>query len=194
MKLNRLVNHLGRWSTALFEWHPAPDLPTFGGRPRIASASHRHPIAIGRPSGSDRRRLSSASSGGPSMSLIIPLIIRTIRRDPSASVWIEGPSQLSRSDPSGSDQIDAEHQATDLAVRPWRRWPLPHLAVPFLVGHRGGGGRLSAGGPAWRCGRSARGCRPRRCPQRPGACGCRCPQAASTVRASGPSLSAGCGT
>jgi hypothetical protein len=87
--------------------------------------------------------------------------------------------------------VDAYHQATDLAVRPWRCWPLPHLAGPPLVGHRGGGGRLCCRLSAWRCRRSARRCRRRGCPQRR-ACGCRCPQAASSVRASGPSMSAGC--
>jgi hypothetical protein len=49
--------------------------------------------------------------------LIISLIIRTILLDPSAAVWTDVASNLSRPDPSGADQIDAEHQATDLAVR-----------------------------------------------------------------------------
>jgi hypothetical protein len=48
--------------------------------------------------------------------LVIPLVIRTIRQDPSGSVWIDEASNLSRADPSGADQIDAEYQATDLAV------------------------------------------------------------------------------
>jgi len=48
--------------------------------------------------------------------LIIRLIIQTIRRDPSGSVWIDEASNESRPDPSGPDQIDAEHQATDPAV------------------------------------------------------------------------------
>src|SRR5215204_525307 len=48
--------------------------------------------------------------------LIIRLIIQTIRRDRSGSVWIDDPSNVSRPDRSGADQIDAEHQATDLAV------------------------------------------------------------------------------
>jgi hypothetical protein len=47
-----------------------------------------------------------------------PLIIQTIRRDPSRSVWIDEASNLSRPDPSGADRIDAEHQATDLALEP----------------------------------------------------------------------------
>jgi hypothetical protein len=46
--------------------------------------------------------------------LIIRLIIQTIRLD----LWIDDPSNLSRADPSGADQSDAEHQATD------RRSPL----------------------------------------------------------------------
>jgi hypothetical protein len=37
---------------------------------------------------------------------------------------------MSRLDPSGADQIDAEHQATDLADRR-ACWPVPHMAVPF---------------------------------------------------------------
>ena len=49
--------------------------------------------------------------------LIIRLVIQTIRRDRSGSVWIDGASNVSRPDPSGADQIDVEHQATDLAVR-----------------------------------------------------------------------------
>ncbi len=46
--------------------------------------------------------------------LIIHLIIQTIQRDPSRSVWIDGAPNVSRHDPSGADQIDAEHQPTDL--------------------------------------------------------------------------------
>jgi hypothetical protein len=54
------------------------------------------------------------------------LIIHTIRQDPSGAVWTDDPSNLSRPDPSGADQIDAAHQATDLAVggsNPSRRAP-----------------------------------------------------------------------
>jgi len=46
--------------------------------------------------------------------LIIRLIIQTIQQDPSGSVWIDEAPNVSRPDPSGADQIDAEHQATDL--------------------------------------------------------------------------------
>jgi hypothetical protein len=45
-----------------------------------------------------------------------PFDHQTIRLDPSGSVQIDEASNLSRPDPSGADQIDAEHQATDLAV------------------------------------------------------------------------------
>jgi hypothetical protein len=48
--------------------------------------------------------------------LIIRLIIQTIRRDRSGSDQIDEASNVSRPDPSGAEQIDAEHQATDLAV------------------------------------------------------------------------------
>jgi hypothetical protein len=45
-----------------------------------------------------------------------PLIIQTIRRDPSGPDATDGVPNLSRPDPSGADQSDVEHQATDLAV------------------------------------------------------------------------------
>jgi hypothetical protein len=48
--------------------------------------------------------------------MIIRLIIQTIRRDPSGSVWTDEAPDVSRPDPSGADQIDAEHQATDLMI------------------------------------------------------------------------------
>jgi hypothetical protein len=48
--------------------------------------------------------------------LIIRLIIQTILLDPSGAAWTDDPSNVSRPDPSGADQIDVEHQATDLAV------------------------------------------------------------------------------
>jgi hypothetical protein len=43
------------------------------------------------------------------MRLIIPMIIQTIRLDPSGSVWTDEAPNVSRLDPSGADQIDAEH-------------------------------------------------------------------------------------
>jgi hypothetical protein len=48
--------------------------------------------------------------------LIIRLIIQTIRRDPSRPDQIDEASEVSRPDPSGADQTDAEHQPTDLVV------------------------------------------------------------------------------
>ena len=44
------------------------------------------------------------------------MIIQTILLDPSGADWTDGPSNVSRLDPSAADQIDAKHQATDLAV------------------------------------------------------------------------------
>jgi hypothetical protein len=63
--------------------------------------------------------------------LIIRLIIQTIRRDPSGSVWIDEASDVSRPDRSGADQIDAKHQATDLAVGGFES-----LAARITAGHR----------------------------------------------------------
>jgi hypothetical protein len=48
--------------------------------------------------------------------LIIRLIIQTIPLDPSGAVWTDEAPNLSRLDPSGADQIDAEHKTTELAV------------------------------------------------------------------------------
>jgi len=44
------------------------------------------------------------------------LVVRTVRRDPWWSVRIDGASNLSTADQSEAAQVDAEHQATDLAV------------------------------------------------------------------------------
>jgi hypothetical protein len=66
--------------------------------------------------GSDRPRTLTIPAVDLPGCLIIPLIIQTIRRDPSRSVWIDEAPNVSRADPSGADQIDAEHQATDLVL------------------------------------------------------------------------------
>ena len=57
------------------------------------------------------------------------LIIQTIRRDPSGSVWVDDPYDVNRPDRSGADQIDVEHQATDLVLRISR---LPWLGLESL--------------------------------------------------------------
>ena len=48
--------------------------------------------------------------------LIIPMIIQTIRWNRSGPVWTDDGANLSRLDPYGSDQSDAEQQATDLVL------------------------------------------------------------------------------
>jgi hypothetical protein len=53
------------------------------------------------------------------------LIIQTIRQDPSGAVWTDEAPNVSRPDPSGADQIDAEHQPTDLAVWGFESRPAP---------------------------------------------------------------------
>ena len=81
--------------------------------------------------------------------LIIRLIIQTIRLDPSGSVWTDEGPNLSSLDPSGADQIDAEHQSTDLAVEGSN---LSRRAQPQRVGEvmsvRAPRGRQ--GGSRWR--------------------------------------------
>ena len=58
------------------------------------------------------------AEGAAPHGLIIRLIIQTTSQDRSGSVQIDEPSNVSRPDRSGADQIDAQHQATDLAVLP----------------------------------------------------------------------------
>jgi hypothetical protein len=48
--------------------------------------------------------------------LIIPMIIQTILLYPSGAVWTAGPSHVSRLDPSGTDQADAEHPTRNRKV------------------------------------------------------------------------------
>jgi hypothetical protein len=48
--------------------------------------------------------------------LIIPLIIQSILLDPSRAVWTDEASNVSRLDPPGADQIDAEHPTRNRKV------------------------------------------------------------------------------
>jgi hypothetical protein len=48
--------------------------------------------------------------------LIIPMIIQTIGLDPTGAVWTDEASNVSRLDPSGADQADAEHPARNRKV------------------------------------------------------------------------------
>jgi hypothetical protein len=63
-----------------------------------------------------RDKSSEAVMGDARPNWLPCLIIQTIRQDPSRSVWTDEAPNLSRLDPSGADQIDAEHQATDLRL------------------------------------------------------------------------------
>jgi hypothetical protein len=44
------------------------------------------------------------------------MIIQTILLDPSGAVWTDGASNVSRLDPSGAVQIDAEHPSRNRKV------------------------------------------------------------------------------
>jgi hypothetical protein len=73
------------------------------------------------------------------------LIIQTIRQDPSGAVWTDEAPNVSRPDPTGADQTDAEHQSTDLAVggsNPSRR---AKRAAQRLSSKR------SSADPIWHC-------------------------------------------
>jgi hypothetical protein len=77
-------------------------------------------MPVRQPTNASQRRPSTRSDGllpDPTwLSCLACLIIQTIRRDPTGSDQTDDPSNVSRPDRSGADQIDAEHQATDLAV------------------------------------------------------------------------------
>jgi hypothetical protein len=64
-------------------------------------------------------RLGHAGQRWIGCALIIPMIIQTIRLDPSGAVWTDKASNVSRPDPSGAYWFDAEHPARFIA----RRWP-----------------------------------------------------------------------
>jgi hypothetical protein len=44
------------------------------------------------------------------------MIIQTILLDPTGAVWTDAASDVSRPDPSGADQIDAEHSTRNRKV------------------------------------------------------------------------------
>jgi hypothetical protein len=44
------------------------------------------------------------------------MIIQTILLDPSGAIWSDGPSNVSRPDPSETDQVDAEQPARNRKV------------------------------------------------------------------------------
>jgi hypothetical protein len=44
------------------------------------------------------------------------MIIQTILLDPTGAVWTDEPSNVSRPDPSGADQIDAKHPTRNRKV------------------------------------------------------------------------------
>jgi hypothetical protein len=48
--------------------------------------------------------------------LIIPMIIQTILLYPSGAVWTDDPTNVSRLDPSGAVQVDAEHPSRNRKV------------------------------------------------------------------------------
>jgi hypothetical protein len=48
--------------------------------------------------------------------LIIPTIIQTILLDPSGAIWTDEAPDVSRLDPSGAVQVDAEHPTRNRKV------------------------------------------------------------------------------
>jgi len=56
------------------------------------------------------------TEGAASHGLIIRLIIQTIRQDLSGAVWTDEAPNVSRPDPSGADQTDAEHPSRNPKV------------------------------------------------------------------------------
>ena len=80
----------------------------------IPELAHR-PVHDGGWARLDRSLLALASDsvGQP---LIIRLIIQTILLDPSGAIRTDGPSNVSRLDPSGADQADADHPTRNRKV------------------------------------------------------------------------------
>jgi hypothetical protein len=113
------------------------------GRPGCGSSGHHQtePLA-----GRDRGR---AEGGGPrttclairfsiGCALIISRIIQTILLDPSGAVWTDEAANVSRPDPSGAVQSDAEHLARNRKVIGQSHFGTPHR-------------------PSWTCSRIASG-------------------------------------
>jgi hypothetical protein len=48
--------------------------------------------------------------------LIIPMIIQTILLYPSGAIWTDSACNVSRLDPSGTVQVDAEHPARNRVI------------------------------------------------------------------------------
>jgi hypothetical protein len=65
------------------------------------------------PAGVQSTRPSDTLSDGP---LIIPMIIQTILLYPSGAIWTDTAPNVSRPDPSGALQTDAEHPTRNRKV------------------------------------------------------------------------------
>ena len=104
---SRIANH--RPSTL-------PARPATSGRP-YHSGVHRAgngQVGASQRDGDGRRIRSCVGCA-----LIIPMIVQTIRLDPSGPVWTDEASDVSRLDPSGAVQIDAEHPARNRTLGKW---------------------------------------------------------------------------
>jgi hypothetical protein len=93
------------WGTGM----PASAVEAIVSGPFLALSTRRnhYPTVVG---------WSRRTEGSSHRGLIIRLIIQMIRRDPSRSAWIDEASSVSRPDPSGTDQIDAEHPSRNRKV------------------------------------------------------------------------------
>jgi hypothetical protein len=70
--------------------------------------------------------------------MVIPMVIQTIQLDPPEPNWADDTSHLTSLDPTGADQLDAEHPPTDLAVggsSPSRRATKPQVSR-YMPGER----------------------------------------------------------
>jgi hypothetical protein len=110
-----------------------PAAPRPEGAPGGLSASLA-PSCTQRSDVSAQRSLACPADPGIRLSvgcaLIIPMIIQTIRLDPSRADWTDEASNVSRLDPSGSDQIDAEHPSRNRKGD----GPMPLLDCPCWSG------------------------------------------------------------
>ena len=109
---SRAGSPIGRARQAYLRWKAAQtplQASEKVGSLRLSAGRRRLRHHIGAAGHSFRRSIPRRIRLFVGCTLIIPMIIQTIRLDPSGSVWTDGASNVSRPDPSGAVQVDAGH-------------------------------------------------------------------------------------
>jgi len=98
---------------------------------RNATEGQRQSCRQGRELPSVHREYTDHAFHDGGSAVVISMVIQTTQPEPPEPNWTDDTPHLSRLDPTGADQSDAEHQPTDLAVggsSPSRRATLPHVS------------------------------------------------------------------